>query len=742
MPFKTLTYKLIGFIQKNARLSKFQLIFFLSVCLSVTAFAQHKTIDSLNKVLPSLKDTARINCLNELSKYYCNYDGVIPHYARTDSAEPCAKQAQSEAEKINYKLGEGSAFLNLSKIYLRRWNYYTAQHYTEQAISVFKNIGAQRELAQAYSILVDVYLSECDNSSARKYAEMLLDYYKKIKDTTGESQAWESLNSLYIWQGNYDKAFECMQNEFNLLKNRSDSTSILSMLKTREGLYQFIGWDDSVASTAAKIVEYEKKTNITVPDTIDEVSQTGFKYFMEKKWDSSEYYYKKLHNYIESDKGIDSIIKERNILRNDIDLASVYQYEGRYKEALLMFKKALQYDRERNVSYEELEELLNISQIYDLEGKETEAIYYAQELLSLAQKTEASFHTQNAYEQLWKIYNKKKDSANAYKYYVKYTALKDSTITGTFQRKLAIVNELDNEKEQQLQIAALDKDNKLKQSAIQKNMLIRNILLAGVAILILLAFIIYRVIELKRKNEKHLRELAENELKIQKLESGKKETELKHQASELKLQALRAQMNPHFIFNCLNSINRFIINSDGSKAADYLTKFAKLIRIVLEQSGKSFVVLEDELKCLQLYMDLEKLRFEIPFQYEINCNGIDVSSLMIPTLLIQPFVENAIWHGLQGTAHNNGKINIDMYVQDTILHCKIYDNGIGRAASEIKEKREAGKTSLGINITQHRLQLIDTPQQHESGIEIHDLVNEEGYSSGTCVDIKIPVKEI
>jgi LytS/YehU family sensor histidine kinase len=115
---------------------------------------------------------------------------------------------------------------------------------------------------------------------------------------------------------------------------------------------------------------------------------------------------------------------------------------------------------------------------------------------------------------------------------------------------------------------------------------------------------------------------------------------------------------------------------------------------------------------------------------------------MIPTLLIQPFVENAIWHGLQGNSNYIGKININLHVQDKILHCKICDNGIGRIATAVKEKTQIEKKSLGINLTQHRLQLIDSAHQHESGIEIYDLMNEEGQCSGTCVYIKIPVKEM
>jgi LytS/YehU family sensor histidine kinase len=308
---------------------------------------------------------------------------------------------------------------------------------------------------------------------------------------------------------------------------------------------------------------------------------------------------------------------------------------------------------------------------------------------------------------------------------LQYDNINDSIEEDELSRNMAIAEMKAIEGQNQSQIDLLNKDSKIKQQQIENKSQQTKLLIAGMLLLITFGFVIFKSFTLKRKNEK--------------LEYEKKQSSLQNKATELELQALRSQMNPHFIFNCLNSINRFIIKNDAEKAADYLTKFAKLIRIVLEQSGKSFVVLEDELKCLKLYMDLEALRFEKPFQYEISCDGIDTSSVMIPTLLMQPFVENAIWHGLHNKNDGNGKINIDMNVRDDILYCKVCDNGVGRAATAIKG---AGRKSLGINLTEHRLQLIDPLKQEKVGIEIHDLINDSGHNAGTCVDIKIPVKTI
>ena len=218
----------------------------------------------------------------------------------------------------------------------------------------------------------------------------------------------------------------------------------------------------------------------------------------------------------------------------------------------------------------------------------------------------------------------------------------------------------------------MNKENEIQAVQLQKQTLMKNILVGSIIVLILFAFLFTRNLILQRRSELRKREIAENELRIQKLESEKSRAELLNQQAELEMKALRAQMNPHFIFNCLNSINRFIIGNDAEKAADYLTKFASLIRIVLEKSGHSFIPLAEELECLKLYMDLEALRFENPFSYEINTDGLDPEAVGVPSLLIQPFVENAIWHGLSPAPDRNGKITITLRLENEVMHCEIY----------------------------------------------------------------------
>ncbi len=136
-----------------------------------------------------------------------------------------------------------------------------------------------------------------------------------------------------------------------------------------------------------------------------------------------------------------------------------------------------------------------------------------------------------------------------------------------------------------------------------------------------------------------------NRLKTEQLEAQKKEAEFKRKLSEVELSALRSQMNPHFIFNCLNSIKLYTVQNDSFTASEYLTKFSRLIRLVLENSRKDKVELQSELESLRLYIEMEAMRFKEKLQYSITEN-IDTSYTEIPPLIIQPYVENAIWHGL------------------------------------------------------------------------------------------------
>jgi sensor histidine kinase YesM len=234
--------------------------------------------------------------------------------------------------------------------------------------------------------------------------------------------------------------------------------------------------------------------------------------------------------------------------------------------------------------------------------------------------------------------------------------------------------------------------------------------------------------------------LLENDLKLQHLEGEKIKAEFEQQASQLEMQALRAQMNPHFIFNSLNSINRFILQNNKAQASEYLTKFSKLVRMILQNSQASLITLESELEALQLYLDLEALRFDQHFDYKITVpDDIDTDVLKVPPLIIQPYAENAIWHGLMHK-EEKGHLNIEVSQNENHLLFKITDDGIGRRkAAVIASTKETKHKSMGLKITADRIAMLQRLNGNESPVTINDLVNADGSAAGTEVVIKMPV---
>ena len=214
----------------------------------------------------------------------------------------------------------------------------------------------------------------------------------------------------------------------------------------------------------------------------------------------------------------------------------------------------------------------------------------------------------------------------------------------------------------------------------------------------------------------------------------------KQKMADVEMQALRAQMNPHFIFNCLNSINRYIVKSDQATASLYLTRFAKLIRLILDNSNTKNVILTNELEALRLYIEMEALRFEKKFTYQINIDeSVSTDSIEVPPLIIQPYVENAIWHGLLHK-ESGGHLTIDVkLVNNSILECTIEDNGVGRdKASELKSKSATTRKSLGMQLTESRISLLNQHAQLNASVQIIDLKSND-HPLGTKVILKIPV---
>jgi ligand-binding sensor domain-containing protein len=217
--------------------------------------------------------------------------------------------------------------------------------------------------------------------------------------------------------------------------------------------------------------------------------------------------------------------------------------------------------------------------------------------------------------------------------------------------------------------------------------------------------------------------------------------ERKVEMSKIELKALRSQMNPHFVFNSLNAIQHYIFNTKSEEAIKYLNKFARLVRIILNNSERPTVTVGDDIEALKLYLELEQMRFEEKFDYEIIIDeSVDVDYDIMPPLLMQPYVENAILHGLNPKPVK-GKLVIKLYSENNFLICTITDNGIGREkASEIRRTMPVQKyKSLGMKITEDRLKILNEINHSQLSVTVTDLKNSSNEPIGTRVELFVPI---
>lgn len=230
----------------------------------------------------------------------------------------------------------------------------------------------------------------------------------------------------------------------------------------------------------------------------------------------------------------------------------------------------------------------------------------------------------------------------------------------------------------------------------------------------------FRVHQIKKEQTKEARRLVE--------------------ISKNELKALRAQMNPHFLFNSLNSIMNYIIHKKDDEAIFYLNKFARLMRMILNNSEKQSVTLREEIDAIKLYVELEQMRFNNKFKFTCTIDeNIDLDYEEIPTMLIQPYIENAILHGLTPSAHE-GLLELNIIYKGNFLVCSVTDNGIGRKKSqEMRKDRAKEHRSLGMKISKERLRLLNQINQSSLSLKIHDLQNQNNEAAGTKVEIFVPI---
>ena len=365
--------------------------------------------------------------------------------------------------------------------------------------------------------------------------------------------------------------------------------------------------------------------------------------------------------------------------------------------------------------------LNNMAKIFQKKGQADSAILYAKEAL---QNAEQYADEQNLFTagMLLSDYYKEKNDKEAFKYLKIANEAKDSMSSSDKlkQAQILLFNEQVQEKE--------------KAAAEAKEVARRRLIIIVAAIIIsIISFLIWN--RLRQLRLRYTAILEQKESEKLKAEYNLDKARTERHILELEAKALRAQMNPHFIFNCMNSIKSLIQKDEQDKAVTYLITFSKLIRTIFQNSDKREISLYDEIETCKLYTQLENMRLNDKFSYEFNIDkNIDLKSVMVPSLIIQPFIENAIWHGIM-PKENTGSVTIVVEKKDSIIQCIIDDDGVGREISDRnKFKGESSvHESKGVRLTQARLNLDNLLNERNGKVETIDKKDESGQSSGTTV---------
>jgi tetratricopeptide (TPR) repeat protein len=610
--------------------------------------------------------------------------------------------------------------------------------------------------------IVNIYL-EYNPSKASTYLIRVENHIKESKNTAYLFQLNHAKSINYRQLGNYRLAQKAAEEALSIAEYSKDS------LEFKAKIYNSMGAIADDNSDIKLSIEYHLKAlryaeSFNNPDLLANVlAGLGRVYMYLSEYDIAINYYKQAISYKEEDLHIDSYLAAYYS-----NLSSCLDAEQKYDSSIMYLSKSIEINKRlentiglitiyNNKAYtlflignlpEASETVKKALFIADSLGEESEAMFpystYAEILFAQNKLDQASAMMQKSTELskkyndlylakynldlLYNIYYKKGDFQQALEYYKQKSIVKDTIYSVSSRKdieKLAL--EFETEKKNRA-IELLNKENEINSIKLKKsNQLVLALLMAA-----MLSVLVVVLLWLYQKNK----------VKTNKIIKEAMQRSFEKKLANSELQALRAQMNPHFLFNCLNSINSFIIKNEQELASEYLAKFSKLIRQVLNNSKSSKVTLANELEALELYIEMEALRFNNKFEHSIIIDSnIEKDYVEIPPLIIQPYVENSIWHGLMHKKEGVGTLLVEIKKEDNTLICIIEDNGIGRAAAcNLNSKTAVKRKSYGMNITEERLNHINQEFKESANIEVVDLLDDKNTGIGTRVEIKIEVE--
>ena len=653
-----------------------------------------KLADSLEQILPLITEKEKVDVMNEISY------ALIRHYSnRSDSV---AHQSMELASALNYKKGLAKAlFCKGANDYING-NFIEGLDLLHKAADLFKELNDTSMIIDTYYQIAGVtYFSFTDLEEGIRLVDKCLQYSIEAKDKLREAQMYATLQYLYAIMGNGDKAL------FYIGLYDSIVTSILTPRIEQAMVIAARGRNFTLKGEFKKAVPlYRTAFKMVNPEDIEERSYLsqlcsfiGDAFLNLGNPDSAYLYYQKGMLLAQKHQHYYGSIVNALGLSRLFFVKQEFERSAEFCDSVLFFGERIDL-KGSFYGIRKYEKFLGMSgELYIPMNKEFKR-FIAWRMMS------------GAYQILIKVKEQQLKYKEVYLISKPFNNIQDSI--ANFQKRKEILELQYKYQAQQKddQITLLSQENQIKSFKIVRN---RFILFAIITISFLLILVL--VLFLRQNNIKSERRVA-----------------------EFKQRLLRSQMNPHFIFNSLTSIQNFILQHDDIKASVYLSRFSDLVRNILHNSQVELITLEEELNTIENYLELQKIRFPQKFEYNIVVDkNLDIEVINIPPMLIQPFIENAIEHGFKDINYP-GKIKIGFVSKSEWLIVQISDNGIGRKKSqEIKTPQEKEHQSMATIITTERIRTINKKIKNKIHFKVIDLKDRAGIEKGTKVDFEIPL---
>lgn len=580
-------------------------------------------------------------------------------------------------------------------------------YYTLKAEGLARKIQYNDGLASSAINQGNVHIILGEYNDAKKaFTKAQLIYQKLLDEDSGNksyknglARSYASLGVIYSQESNYYVALENYQKALQLYQDIDQKNSISKVCNNIGVVYKSQGNNKKALDYFQKALKIQEQTGEqTVPVTLTNI---GVIYFEQNNLAKAIQYYNRAEKLFKNSANIRGYALLNNYL------GDYYQKQSDAAKAITYYNLALtQYESIQNKFGASLA-LYNLGQLYADQKKYAEAMTYAGKSLAYAKEIgvlDQTFHSEKLVSELFGFLNNPTESLVHYKNYI---VARDS-ITNQENNKKFVQAEMNFE--YQKKEALLEEQNKR-----QTQFTIFSILAA--VLVIGLIFLMYNRRQVKRR------------LTLQK------------EVAEYEQKALHLQMNPHFVFNCLGSISSFIVQNGTDSALKYLSKFSKLMRLTLEYSKGNIIPIDKEIESLQNYLELEQLRFHQKFTFKITSSDSVEFNMGMPPLLIQPFVENAILHGMV-PKEGNGKIEINFDVKNGQFICTITDDGIGLTQSkQLKENSVTAHKSMALEITKKRLEIMEATTNKSAQIDIQE-IEKNNKIVGTCVSLRLPIQYI